>query len=342
MRVIRGLQSIVPTGRDAVVTVGVFDGLHRGHRRVIEKIVARARSYPKALESVVVTFDPHPAKVLNHSEKAPSLISVEHRIRLLGELGLDKVVVLNFTKKFSRITPKNFVKDILISKLGAKFIYVGENFYFGKKALGGLKDLKNIAGAFGVKVYAVAPLRAGGRTISSSIVRDLIKRGEIDKAKKLLGRPVSILGTVLRGARFARVLGYPTANINPHHEVIPPAGVYAVLVKIRGMIRGGILNIGVKPTFYGPKDEEPSIEAHIFDFKSRIYGDEIEVFFVKKIRAERRFKDASSLTAQIRKDQSLTLQILNDVIKYSKRKVHKNGIGKRKKDRDNHRLQGTR
>jgi len=309
MRVIRGLNRIAEPVGASVVTVGVFDGVHRGHRRVIEKIVARARSYPKALESVVVTFDPHPAKVL-HSKKAPSLISLEHRIRLLEELGVDKVVILNFTKDFSELTPENFVKDILISKLGAKFIYVGANFYFGKKAGGGLKELENIAGVFGVKVYAVAPLKAGGRIVSSSIVRSLIANGEIGKAKKLLGRPVSILGTVLQGARFARVLGYPTANINPHHEVIPPAGVYAVLVKVRGMLRGGILNIGVKPTFYGPKDEEPNIEAHIFDFKSHIYGDEIEVFFVKKIRDERRFKDAASLTAQIKRDQALAKKIL--------------------------------
>jgi riboflavin kinase/FMN adenylyltransferase len=138
--------------------------------------------------------------------------------------------------------------------------------------------------------------------------------GDLKRAKRLLGRPISVFGTVIKGARFARVLGYPTANINPHHEVIPPAGVYAVKVRIGNTVKGGILNVGIRPTFYGPRDREPSIEAHIFDFKSSIYGKEIEVYFIKKIRDEITFEDAGALTAQIEKDRTLALQICKNMI----------------------------
>ncbi|MCX5679570.1 MAG: bifunctional riboflavin kinase/FAD synthetase [Candidatus Omnitrophica bacterium] len=312
MRIIRGLRNLKRPIRASAVTIGVFDGVHVGHREIIGKVVARARD--KNIEAVVVTFDPHPSSVLSQSKNVASLISLDHRLDLFRRLGVDTTVVINFAKPFANMSPESFVRKILIGRLGARFIYTGENFYFGNSASAGSVDLNRIASPYGVKVVLVSPVKVSGEVVSSSLIREYITSGELNKAKRLLGRGVSILGTVVRGARFARVLGYPTANINPHHEVIPPTGVYAVKVRIGRVVRGGVLNIGKRPTFYAPRDEEPDIEAHIFDFKTRIYGKEIEIYFVQKIRDERRFKDAGALVRQIKKDTGLALQIMNSMI----------------------------
>lgn len=312
MRIIRGLSNLKTPIRRSAVTVGVFDGVHVGHRKIIGKVVARARAY--GLESVVVTFDPHPLAVLGTGRKAPSLISLDHRLDLMKGLGVDTAVVISFAKSFAAMSAERFVGEVLVGSLGARFIYTGENFYFGRSASAGVARLKDIASSYGVKVESVKRVTVAGRAVSSSYIRKAISSGDLKTAEKLIGRPVSVFGTVMRGARFARFLGYPTANINPHHEVIPPAGVYAVRVRIGNTIRGGVLNIGTRPTFYSPRDREPSIEAHIFDFRSRIYGKDIEISFIRKIRDERVFSDAGSLAAQIEKDRSLALQICKDVL----------------------------
>jgi len=303
MRIIRGLRNLKRPIKASVVTIGMFDGVHIGHRKVIEKVVARARS--ERLESVVVTFDPHPLSVLQTSKKVPSLVSLDHRLDLFKRLGIDTAVVINFAKPFARMSPEKFVKGVLVDSLGARFIYTGENFYFGDSASAGPGLLKKIAALYGAKAFSVPPVKVLGKAASSSLIRKYIISGKLKEASRLLGRAVSIMGTVVRGARFARVLGYPTANINPHHEAIPPAGVYAVKVRIGEIIKGGVLNIGKRPTFYAPRDEEPDIEAHIFNFKSEIYDKDVEVYFVRKIRDERRFKDAGALVEQIKKDSYL-------------------------------------
>ena len=315
MRIIRGLRNLKRPIMASAVTIGMFDGVHVGHRKVIADVVACARD--KGLEAVVVTFDPHPSKVLSPSKNVPSLISLDHRLDLFKRLGVDTAMVINFAKPFARMSPENFVKKILVDKLGARFIYTGENFYFGNSASAGSGVLNRIAAPYGVKVISVKPVSIAGEAVSSSLIRKYVTTGKLKKAERLLGRPISILGTVIRGARFARMLGYPTANINPHHEVIPPAGVYAVKVRIDNVVRGGVLNIGKRPTFYAPRDEEPEIEAHIFNFKSRIYGKDIEVYFVRKIRNEKRFKDARALINRIKKDTGLALQITDCMIKSS-------------------------
>ena len=316
MRIIHGLRSLKNPIKASALTIGVFDGVHIGHRKIIEKAVACARV--KGLEAVVVTFDPHPSGVLSPSKKVQSLISLDHRLNLFNRLGVDTTVIIKFAKPFAEMSPENFVRNILIGKLGARFIYVGENFLFGNSASADFRALRRIASPYGINVASVSPVKVSGEMVSSSSIRKYVISGKLNKAKRLLGRPVSVLGTVIKGARFARVLGYPTANINPHHEVIPPAGVYAVKVRIGKDVRGGVLNIGKRPTFYAPRDEEPDIEAHIFDFKSRVYGKEIEVLFLKKIRSEKRFKDAGALVRQIKKDTKRALQITDNMIRSTK------------------------
>lgn len=311
MKIVRGLRGIKKLAkRSSVVTIGVFDGLHIGHKEIIEMVVKRAKKLN--LKSVVLTFDPHPLKVLHSTSWIPSLLSLNHRIKLIEELGVDFLAVLNFTKTISNLSPEKFVKDILISKIGVKEIYVGENFYFGKGAEAGTDALKGLAERFGFGAEIVKPIRIGKDIVSSSLIRKLIMSGDIEKASKFLGRPMSILGTVVSGSRLARVLGYPTANINPHHEAIPPSGVYAVLARLKNRVFKGVLNIGTRPTFYSPRDPEPTIEVHIFDFDERIYGKEIEILFIEKLRDEAKFKNRDELIEQIRKDEKLARAILRE------------------------------
>lgn len=299
MKISRGAKDL-KIGR-SVLTVGVFDGMHIGHIKIIDKVVRYARR--NGMKSVVVTFDPHPAKVLCHGTAGvPSLISLQHRASLIAGRGVDHLVILNFTKVFSGLLPEEFVKNILVDRLGTKAIFVGDNFYFGHGASANIKALRDISDKFDFDVHVVRCVKIGGIVASSSIIRKLIRRGDIRKAAKFLGRPVSILGTVVRGANLASRLGYPTANVNPHHEVVPPSGVYAVKVCFGGRSFRGVLNIGTRPTFYAPRDREPAIEVHIFDFNRKIYGKDIELLFVKKIRDEFRFRERNELISKIKTD----------------------------------------
>ncbi len=308
MKVLKGLNSLHCPAQSSVVTIGVFDGVHAGHCRVIRKTVAAARA--SGLKSIVVTFDPHPAKILSYSREAPSLISLEHRIRLIGAMSPDYVVVMKFTKALASISPEAFAKKVLVAHAGAREVYVGDNFYFGKGAGAGSGELRRLGVRLGFKVSVVHAVKIGMQRISSSLIRKLITSGQLRESEKFLGRPVSVLGTVVSGANLARELGYPTANLNPHHEVIPPSGVYAAMVKYGRRFFKGVLNIGDRPTFYAPRDREPAIEVHIFDFSERIYGHDLEVFFIGKIRDEKKFSGKERLVRQIEKDKKSALDIL--------------------------------
>ena len=293
----------------SIVTIGVFDGVHIGHRAVIKEAVRRAGA--AGLKSVVVTFDPHPLKVLGARNAPPSLISLKHRIRLIRGLGIDRVMVINFNKKLASMSAGKFVKDLIVKRLCAAAIVVGEDFCFGRGASTDARRLRDIAKKYSVGVKIVKHLKKNGHIVSSTIIRRLVVGGYIKEASALLGRPFSILGTVVGGAALARTLGYPTANINPHHEAMPPSGVYAVRVKLRGRVYNGVMNIGVKPTFYDHgRDKEPSVEVHIFDFRERIYGRDLEVSFVRKLRPEKKFNTIDSLIEQIKRDESKARNIL--------------------------------
>ena len=311
MKVLRGLNSLHCEQNSSVVTIGVFDGVHVGHSAVIRKAVARARAL--GVKSIVITFDPNPAKVLSRSSRAPSLISLEHRIRLIEAMAPDRVAVLRFTKTLASLSPEAFAKNILLAHAGAREVYVGDNFYFGKAAEADTKELQRLGIRLGFKVAVVRAIKIGRKRISSSHIRELVTSGRLHEAEKFLGRPVSVLGTVASGANLARELGYPTANLNPHHEVIPPSGVYAVMVRHGGKIFKGVLNIGNRPTFYAPRDQEPAIEVHIFGFSERIYGHDLEVFFIRKIRDEKKFSGKEGLIRQIEKDEKSALIILRKV-----------------------------
>lgn len=292
MKVIYGVRRIGKF-KSPVVALGVFDGVHRGHLRILKDTVRKARDIKGT--SMVLTFWPHP-------QKEESLYSLEHRLRLIEGLGIDVCAVINFNKDFLKISAFDFVKKILVDRVGTSNIRVGRNFRFGKNAEGDIETLKRLSKQFNYKLKVFKMSRINDKPISSTCIRSLIKKGNLAMAQKLLMRPVSIMGTVIKGVSLARKLGYPTANINPHHEVIPPSGVYAVKIIFNDKKLKGICNIGIKPTFNRVPNPDIHIELHIFNFKENIYGKYLEIQFLGKIRNERKFKNPAALIKQIKKD----------------------------------------
>jgi len=274
-----------------VVVLGVFDGVHKGHILILRAAAKKARQ--TKTKSIVVTFDPHP-------QKEESLYSLEHRLKLIAGSGIDICAVIRFNERFARITANNFIKDILLKKLKPGYIFVGENFTFGAGAKGNIALLKTFSGEYNFKLKVFRVLKKKGRVISSTQIRRFIKAGKFSLAESLLSRPVSILGTVIKGASVARQLGVPTANIDPHHEVLPPSGVYLVKVNYNKKKHFGVCSIGNKPTFGINKIQH--IEVHILNFDKNIYKEFLEIEFIKLLRKQKKFSSREALVAQIKKD----------------------------------------
>lgn len=297
MKILYGIDKI-KQWRKPVLAIGVFDGVHRGHRLILASAVKKAAAIGGT--SMVLTFSPHP-------REEESLYSLAHRFNLLKELGIRVCVVVSFNTAFSRLTPRKFVDSILCGKIRPAWIYVGDNFHFGKDAKGDTVFLKHIGSScgFGVKLFKVR--RIAREPISSTRIRRLIKSGNIKAAEKLLARKVSVFGKVIKGNIRARTLGFPTANIDPHHEVTPPPGIYAVKVIISGKKFRGACYIGNNPTLRGlgvalRTKARRSIEVNIFNLHRSMYGKNIEIQFIEKIRDEMKFPSQEALQKQIRKD----------------------------------------
>lgn len=291
MIIIRGINRIKKYRR-AVVALGVFDGVHRGHRSILQDTVKIARKIRGT--SIALTFFPHP-------QDKESLYSLEHRLRLIAELGVDVCCVVNFSRSFAKITADDFIAEILVKKIAASFICVGKNFHFGNKAIGDYRLLEETAKRYNFKLKVFNVVKSKGLAVSSTLIRELIKRSEIKKAQRLLGRRVSILGSVIKGTRLGRLLGFPTANINPHHEIIPSSGIYAVEIIFGARVYDGICYIGARPTISGV-DRSIHIEVHIFNFHKNIYGRTLEIQFVQMIRPDQKFACIRDLSFQIQKD----------------------------------------
>jgi len=304
MKIIHGINNLKKF-RKPVAALGVFDGVHRGHREVLKAAVNKAHEIGG--ESVVLTFWPHP-------QKEESLYSLEHRERLIAELGIDVCVVINFSRHFARIKAEDFIKGILVDKIGTAYVYVGKDFRFGAKAKGDLVLLQELGKAYGFRARGFNIIKVNGVAISSTLIRKLIKEGKIKEAERLLARPVTILGTVIKGTKIGRILRYPTANINPHHEVIPAEGIYAVRVTLGQKEFKGTCYIGTKSTINaGSQDAEKkiSVEVYIFNFHKNIYGKYLEIHFVRRIRPDRKFPSLALLVKQIKKDVIRAKRILN-------------------------------
>jgi riboflavin kinase/FMN adenylyltransferase len=298
MKIYRGFQDRRLKCRARAIAIGIFDGVHRGHQLILKKAMISAKKMRTT--PLVITFDPHPQKVLFPKHRNPKiLMSLEHRLRFFSSLGIREALMIPFNKKFSNISHETFLEDFLIKQLRMKSLSVGHDFRFGYKALGECRYLEQQSKKMGFRLFLSRPLSFRGRIISSTRIRQLIEAGDLKQASSMLGRPVSVYGTVVHGRGRGRSVGFPTANLNPHHETLPPPGVYAVSGHLAGRSLKGLVHIGPRPTF---RDKEKSLEVHFLDFKRKIYGRELELFFLAKLRGVRTFSSRETLANQIQKD----------------------------------------
>ncbi|MDN3514804.1 MAG: bifunctional riboflavin kinase/FAD synthetase [Candidatus Brocadia sp.] len=309
METIYGIKDLTRKIQYPVATIGMFDGVHRGHQKIIECV--RHSALSKKGESVVITFDRHPKSITEN--RHPSFItSLKHRLTLLERQGVDRTIVFQFDQKLAQMTAGDFIREVLVSWLGVKCIVLGFNCRFGKDREGDITLVRKLADKYDFEVYGCPPVMYRGQVISSTAIRRAILEGMLEKAKAMLGRPVSILGTVVKKSGRGRMLGYPTANLDLHHEVRPPRGVYGTKARWAGQDHLALTNIGLRPTFtrepFTSEDKALEIEVHILDFQGSLYGKDLEVQFLYKIRDEIPFKTVEELKAQIEKDKEILLK----------------------------------
>ncbi len=302
MKLIRDPSS--PLETDTVGTIGIFDGVHVGHRKLLDLVKAEACA--KGLASLVVTFDPHPQSVLT-GVNLPLIVPFRERVRLLGEAGVDLVVCYTFTPRFARLSAERFVRDVLASTLRMKSIYIGPDFLFGSGRGGNVDLLKKLGCEVGFSTHVVGPFYLDGTVISSTSIRSMIEEGDVKGAARFLGAFFSLSGKVVEGEKRGRLLGYPTANVATDWTLLPRRGVYATRAHVCGACWGSITNVGTRPTF---GDGKLLVETHLFDFEGDIYGADIRVEFVDRIRDERRFESVEELKAAIGRDVEKARRLL--------------------------------
>ena len=301
MDTIFGIKKIQKRLNWPVVTLGVFDGVHLGHQRVIQKTINLANK--RNGESVILTFDRHPKSFLSQKQQS-CITSLEHRLVLFEQLGVDISVVLEFSRKIAEISAEDFITKIIHEWLGARVVVLGFNCSFGKNRRGNASMVCDFARKYGFEVITCDPVEFEGEITSSTTIRKEIIQGNLQKAKGMLGRRVSVFGMVIKGSGRGKGLGFPTANLNLHHEIKPPSGVYATKASLDGREYNAITNIGNCPTFEkNTQNDEPVVEVHIIDFNESIYGKDLEVQFLYKLREETKFKNADELKRQLERDK---------------------------------------
>jgi riboflavin kinase/FMN adenylyltransferase len=302
----RGVDNTPSGWGRCVVTIGVFDGVHRGHQALIGHALRRARDL--GLPLVLVTFDPHPSEVVRPGSHPPVLTPVARKAEIVEDLGVDAFCVLPFNTEFSRMPPDEFVHVVLVERLHAAAVVVGQNFRFGHKAAGDLDQLRTLGSKFGFSTEGVGMLRDDDVTLSSTFVRSSIDAGEVGQAAKALGRPHRIDGIVVRGEGRGRQLGYPTANVHTdRHVAIPADGIYAGWAVLRRKRLQAAISVGTNPTFEG---KQRTVEAFILDFDEDIYGVELGVEFVERIRGMEKFDSVDALVEQMGVDVERTREML--------------------------------
>jgi riboflavin kinase/FMN adenylyltransferase len=312
MEIIRELTEIGAL-KNPVATIGNFDGVHMGHRQIFRKLKQAAKELDGV--SVVITFAPHPLKVLPSGKKLSLISTYEEKELLLQASGIDYLVVIPFTEQFAALTAREFVRDILVGTIGIKKLIIGYDYAFGRKREGNIGLLRQLGSEFGFAVEVLEPIWDGKTIFSSTNIREMIEKGNVRDVVAPLGRHFSIGGKVVHGHHRGKVLGFPTANLQTEKELIPKNGVYAVKVKIDRELYDAACNIGPNPTF---GDEALAIEVFIFDFAGDLYGRDLRVFFVERIRDERKFPDAVALQTAITADVARCREILKDtsIIEY--------------------------
>jgi riboflavin kinase/FMN adenylyltransferase len=301
MELINHFDKIEKPFKNAVITIGNFDGVHLGHQALFHEVIEKADAINGT--SIVMTFEPHPVRVLKQNGHLSLITVYEQKIELIESSGVDVLICVPFTKEFATISAKEFIQDVLLKSIGMKAIVVGKDYTFGRNREGDIDLLKTYAKNLGFEVIIADWIQTSknwpGR-ISSTRTRELVMAGKVDEAQKLLGRYYQIRGKVASGRnRGAKLLGFPTANIVLQNELCPKNGIYAVTVEYSGKIYQGVANIGFSPTF---DDHIFSVEVHILDFNENIYGQKIRINFVQRIRGEIRFSNLPELSDQIKKD----------------------------------------
>lgn len=298
MEIINGQFCLYKKYQGISLALGTFDGVHLGHQKIIERVVETAVT--RGGTSVVFTFDPHPRLVLRPQLTLPLLMDVVEKQDVLAALNLDVLLMFPFQLEFSQLMPQEFVQNIIVKLLRPELVVVGPNYTFGHRGQGTPDLLKALGMKYGFQVEIVEPVYVDKQMVSSTIIRNMIMEGKVDTAQGLIGRPFSILGKVVAGDGRGRKLGYPTANIEtPVSSVMPADGVYAVFVKIGEDSYRGVANIGTNPTF---QTRQRRMEVHLLDFKADLYGENIRIKFIKRLRQEITFNNAAELTRQIKKD----------------------------------------
>jgi len=308
MKVYRSLEAL-PKIKNAIVTQGTFDGVHIAHQVIINRLKQIAQI--KEGENVVITFEPHPRMVLFPDDHGLKLLhTLDEKIEALRSISVQHLVVLPFDKAFSRLTSVQFIRDIIVNKLGTKVLVIGYNHRFGKNREGTFEHLKEFSSLYGFDVEEIPEQDINEVSVSSTLIRKALDAGEIKRANAFLGYHFFIHGTVVEGKKIGRTIGFPTANILPNHvfKQIPAQGVYAVKVFINNKMYGGMLNIGNRPTVNGVAN---TIEVNVFEFNEDIYHQTIKIAFVDKLRDEIKFSGLEALTFQLQKDKLQALAILS-------------------------------
>ena len=281
-----------------VVALGNFDGLHRGHQKILDRVVRQARE--RHGTPLVMTFDPHPPRVLRPEKAPPLLMTTPQRIEALARAGMEGVALVRFDYELSRLDPDTFVRRVLVDWLGAAEVWVGGNFLFGRDRTGNFSLLRDLGQLYGFRVEKIDPVRYKDFVVSSTRVRRLITEGRVDEAGALLGHHYFIDGTVVPGAARGRQIGFPTANIDSDNELLPPHGVYATTLTVDDRIHAAVTNIGVRPTFEA--GGRVSVETHLLDVQPDLYGTRVRLAFVQRLRGEQAFPGVDALVHQIGED----------------------------------------
>jgi len=281
-----------------VLALGNFDGLHRGHIKILERVKRRAAE--RAGTSVVMTFDPHPPRIVRPEKAPPLLMTTAQRLEAIAAAGVQGAAVVRFTPELSRWDPETFVRTVLVEWLRVAEVWVGANFLFGRERAGNFTLLRSLGARYGFRAEKIDPVRYKEFVVSSTRVRRLIAEGRVDEAGALLGRQYSIDGVVVAGAHRGHALGFPTANLQTENELVPPNGVYATTVSLEGVVHPSVTNIGLRPTF--GESSAPVIETHILGLDRDLYGARLRLGFVQRVRDERAFESLDLLKAQIQAD----------------------------------------
>ena len=297
MRLFHGTDN-ADIARPTVLTLGVFDGMHLGHQLIMKTVAERAQA--AGAIPTVITFEPHPRAVL-HPESAPPLLQTfDQKIEALGVMGIEQTIVIHFNEEFSQIRAQDFLREVVVSRLHAREVYLGRGFFFGHQREGNIDLLRRVSEQLGFIADEVSEVRLRGHRIGSTRIRELLLHGQVNLARRMLGRPYGVEGPVVRGAERGADLGFPTANIHPRNRVIPLGGVYVTATLIEGQWRRSVTNIGTRPTF--TDGTETSVETHVINWSGDLYGDVVRVRFLHRLRAEKKFNSIADLKTQIEQD----------------------------------------